>query len=148
MIEVRRAGEADLGWISALERESFSAPWTEAQLGRLCRGEGGALFAAFLDGAPAGYAGLETVLDEADMMNLAVAPRHRRQGIARQLVEALGNALRAQGVQSLTLEVRASNEAAIQLYRSLGFTQVGRRPRYYTKPTEDALILRWTLHPS
>ena len=81
------------------------------------------------------------------MMNLAVAPRHRRQGIARQLVEALGDALRAQGVQSLTLEVRASNEAAIQLYRSLGFTQVGRRPNYYTKPREDALILRkeWKL---
>ena len=102
---------------------------------------------ALLDGQLAGYVGSQTVLDEADMMNLAVDPACRRQGIARALVEALTAALAERGVRSLTLEVRASNEGAIALYRTLGFAQVGRRPNYYTKPREDALILRkeWSL---
>ena len=87
------------------------------------------------------------MLGEADMMNLAVAPSHRRQGIGMALVTALVAALQAREATSLTLEVRASNEAAIGLYQQAGFAQVGRRPRYYTKPTEDALILRkeWKL---
>ena len=94
-----------------------------------------------------GYVGSQTVLGEADMMNLAVAPSHRRQGIGMALVTALVAALQAREATSLTLEVRASNEAAIGLYQQAGFAQVGRRPRYYTKPTEDALILRkeWML---
>ena len=101
-----------------------------------------------LDGeAVVGYVGSQAVLDEADMMNLAVKPSHRRRGIAGALVEALTQALRMREVHSLTLEVRATNEGAIALYRACGFSQVGRRPRYYTKPTEDALILRkeWKL---
>ena len=141
MIEVRRAGEADLGWISALERESFSAPWTEAQLGRLCRGEGGALFAAFLDGAPAGYAGLETVLDEAGVTNVCTAPEMRRRGVGRALVEALLREAESRGAAFLTLEVRASNAAARALYAAAGFEDVGLRPGYYERPREDAAIM-------
>ena len=146
--EIVPMAEAHVAAVAELEKACFSAPWSETSVREELTNPLSLWLVALAGGQVAGYVGSQTVLDEADMMNLAVAPRHRRQGIARQLVEALGNALRAQGVQSLTLEVRASNEAAIQLYRSLGFTQVGRRPRYYTKPTEDALILRWTLHPS
>ena len=146
--EIVPMAEAHVAAVVELEKACFSAPWSEASVREELMNPLSLWLVALAGGQVAGYVGSQTVLDEADMMNLAVAPRHRRQGIARQLVEALGNALRAQGVQSLTLEVRASNEAAIQLYRSLGFTQVGRRPRYYTKPTEDALILRWELHPS
>ena len=146
--EIVPMAEAHVAAVAELEQVCFSAPWSEASVREELTNPLSLWLVALAGGQVAGYVGSQTVLDEADMMNLAVAPRHRRQGIARQLVEALGDALRAQGVQSLTLEVRASNEAAIQLYRSLGFTQVGRRPRYYTKPTEDALILRWELHPS
>ena len=145
--EIVPMAEAHVAAVAELEQVCFSAPWSEASVREELTNPLSLWLVALAGDQVAGYVGSQTVLDEADMMNLAVAPRHRRQGIARQLVEALGNALRAQGVQSLTLEVRASNEAAIQLYRSLGFTQVGRRPRYYTKPTEDALILRkeWKL---
>lgn len=76
------------------------------------------------------------------MMNLAVAPAYRRTGIAQSLVHGLLDALADRKVSSLTLEVRASNADAIALYDKLGFSQVGRRPRYYEKPREDALILR------
>ena len=94
-----------------------------------------------------GYVGSQSVLGEADMMNIAVSPEYRRQGIANTLVKALISQLAANEVHSLTLEVRASNAPAITLYDKLGFTQVGRRPNYYSAPKEDALILRkeWTL---
>ena len=89
----------------------------------------------------AGYVGSQSVLGESDMMNLAVAPAYRRQGIGKALVEALLWDL-SEDNHCLTLEVRASNAPAIALYDSLGFRQVGRRPRYYLSPPEDALILR------
>ena len=76
------------------------------------------------------------------MMNLAVWPHCRRRRIGCALVEALCEALRMAGSHCLTLEVRASNDAAISLYKGLGFQQVGRRPGYYKMPKEDALILR------
>jgi ribosomal-protein-alanine N-acetyltransferase len=94
------------------------------------------------DGTVLGYVGSQTVLDEADVMNVAVSPNARRRGVAKALMIALLDALRETGVKSLTLEVRASNDPAIALYDTLGFTQVGRRPRYYRHPVEDALILR------
>ena len=87
------------------------------------------------------------MLGEADIMNVAVSPAFRRRGIAAELLERLKNDLKAEGVYSLTLEVRASNDAAIALYALLGYVQVGRRPGYYHNPKEDALILRkeWSL---
>ena len=101
------------------------------------------LWLVALDGdAVAGYVGSQTVLDETDMMNVAVHPDFRRQGIARQLIDELVQRLKAAGSRCLTLEVRASNAGAIALYENLGFQEVGRRPRYYRNPREDALILR------
>ena len=76
------------------------------------------------------------------MMNVAVDPESRRRGIGRRLVEDLVQALKDRQVNSLTLEVRASNEPAKTLYELLGFLQIGRRPNYYRNPKEDALILR------
>ena len=76
------------------------------------------------------------------MMNIAVHPDFRRQGIAEALVDALMTELHEQGSRCLTLEVRASNESAKQLYRKLGFIPIGKRPNYYFNPREDALILR------
>ena len=101
------------------------------------------LWLVALDGdAVAGYVGSQTVLDETDMMNVAVHPDFRRQGIARQLIDELVQRLKAAGSRCLTLEVRASNAGAIALYENLGFQEVGRRPRYYRNPREDALILQ------
>jgi ribosomal-protein-alanine N-acetyltransferase len=90
----------------------------------------------------AGYIGSQTVLGWADMMNLCVNPDFRRQGIGEKLTLELERQLREEKVECLTLEVRVSNAPAITLYEKLGFKQVGKRPRYYEKPREDALILR------
>ena len=128
--------------VARLEQLCFSAPWSEnAVTGELTNPLSCWLVA--VEGEQVcGYVGSQAVLGEADMMNIAVDPIYRRKGIAKQLVEALIKELKATGNYQLTLEVRASNEPAINLYRSMGFVQVGLRPKYYTKPTEDALILR------
>ena len=132
---------AHVAQIAQLERENFSAPWDEASLLHELENPL-SLWLTALDGdAVAGYIGSQSVLGESDMMNLAVAPAYRRQGVGRALVERLLWEL-AEDNHCLTLEVRASNEAAIALYESLGFRQVGRRPGYYQHPPEDALILR------
>ena len=76
------------------------------------------------------------------MMNIAVHPDYRNQGVATGLIVGLIEELRKRGSHCLTLEVRASNETAIRLYRTLGFQEAGRRRNYYRNPREDALILR------
>ena len=132
--------------VAELEKLCFSAPWSETAV----RGELTnplSLWIVAVDGdTVAGYIGSQSVMGEADMMNVAVSPSYRRQGIAEKLVVSLVEKLAEQNVLSLTLEVRASNEPAIALYEKLSFLQVGRRPNYYTKPKEDALILRKEWH--
>jgi ribosomal-protein-alanine N-acetyltransferase len=80
--------------------------------------------------------------EEGEILNLAVLPRDRRQGIARRLLATGLEALLTEGVREAYLEVRESNEPAITLYRSAGFRPVGLRPDYYRNPPEDALVLR------
>ena len=129
--------------IAALERLCFSDPWNENMLLPELSNPLSLWICAMDGDMVVGYVGSQSVLGEADMMNLAVAPDHRRQGIARMLVLALCNRLsEEQKAASLTLEVRDSNEAAIRLYDSLGFRQVGLRRQYYRNPKEDARILR------
>ncbi len=81
------------------------------------------------------------VAGEAEILNLAVAPAHRRQGLARELVRHLLVELGRIDVRRVFLEVRESNAVAIQLYQELGFQKIGRRKRYYSAPEEDALVL-------
>lgn len=134
--------QAHVGRIAALETRCFSDPWPEAAILPELTNELSLWLVAVSGEEVLGYVGSQTVLQESDMMNLAVAPEYRRQGIARALVTALCRALAEQGSRCLTLEVRASNEAAIRLYASMGFAPVGRRPNYYSHPKEDARILR------
>lgn len=141
-IRVVPMAEAHVPQIAALEARCFSEPWSEQSV-RSELTNGLSLWLVALDGETvAAYAGSQSVMGEADMMNVAVDPAYRRRGIARALLTALEEALRAAGVSSLTLEVRASNGPAIALYTALGYVQAGRRPNYYFKPKEDALILR------
>ena len=93
------------------------------------------------DGTVLGYAGLQTVLDEGYINNVAVDEKFRRQGVADELIAAFVRFGQAK-LAFLTLEVRASNDRAISLYQKMGFHEVGRRPKYYHNPREDALILR------
>lgn len=132
----------DISQVAALEQACFSDPWPQSVLAQELENGLSLWLVAKQGGEVLGYVGSQSVLDEADMMNLAVRETARRQGIAKALVCALCRKLSEKGVQSLTLEVRDSNEPAIRLYEALGFTQVGKRPNYYFHPKEDARILR------
>ena len=147
MIEFAVMKQAHVAQIAALEQLCFSHPWSVSAIeGELSNPL--SLWIVAIDGdTVAGYVGSQSVMGEADMMNLAVTPDRRREGIGEALVNTLVEHLKRQDVYSLTLEVRASNAGAIGLYRKLGFTQTGRRPNYYSSPREDALILRkeWQL---
>ena len=139
MIEIVRMNESHVAAVAELERLNFSAPWDEASVRSELTNKLALWLVALDGGEVVGYVGSQTVLQEADMMNIAVAESHRRQGIARKLVEEL---IRRLDAYQLTLEVRQSNLPAIALYESMGFTQVGLRKNYYQKPKENALILR------
>lgn len=128
--------------VAALEKSCFSDPWSEKSVASELENPLSCWLVALEGDAVAGYVGSQTVLDETDMMNIAVREDFRRMGIATKLVLALMDALKARGSRRLTLEVRASNESAQALYAGLGFAQVGRRKNYYFHPREDGLILR------
>lgn len=133
--------------IALLEQECFADPWSRQSIASELHNPLSLWLVAQEGQTLLGYVGSQTCQDETDMMNIAVSPASRRQGVARALIEALVSALRQRGSRQLTLEVRASNGPARQLYESLGFLQVGLRKNYYRNPKEDALILRkeWTL---
>lgn len=133
--------------IALLERECFADPWSQQSIASELHNPLSLWLVAQEGQTLLGYVGSQTCQDETDMMNIAVFPASRRQGVAKALIESLVSALRERGSKQLTLEVRASNGPARQLYESLGFLQVGLRKNYYRNPKEDALILRkeWTL---
>ena len=127
--------------IAALERECFSTPWSEAMLTEvLFDSQASFIVAESEDGGVLGYAGLQVVLDEGYIDNIAVEPNARRHGVADELLDVFCRFGEA-NLAFLTLEVRASNTPAIALYQKHGFEEAGRRKDYYTKPTEDAIIM-------
>ena len=138
---------AHVSQVAQLEKLCFSAPWSENSISSELTNPLSCWLVALDGDRVAGYVGSQTVLDESDMMNIAVDPQYRRQGIAQALVEELVKCLARKESHCLTLEVRASNAGAIALYEKLGFVQVGLRKNYYRNPREDAMILRkeWTV---
>lgn len=127
--------------IARLEAQCFSDPWSEKSVASELENPLSLWLVAEENGQVFGYVGSQTVLDESDMMNVAVDPRFRRQGIARALIETLIAELSKMGSRCLRLEVRVSNENARALYARMGFQQLGLRKNYYHNPKEDALIL-------
>ena len=139
--------ESHIASIAELEKLCFSDPWSEDAIRPELENPLSCWVVCMDENRLVGYVGSQSVLGWADMMNLAVHPDYRRNGIGEKLVEELTVQLKQNKVTCLTLEVRASNVPAITLYHKLGFAEVGRRPNYYYHPKEDALILRkeWTV---
>lgn len=141
-INIRRMTGEDISAAAALERECFSQPWSEnAYLSALANENALYLAAETADGSLVGMCGLLDILGEGDLSNVAVKACFRRQGIAERMLAELLLEGKKRGVTAFTLEVRASNEAAIRLYEKCGFVCEGRRKNFYQKPKEDALIL-------
>ena len=141
---LKRVEKKELPLLADLERAAFHAPWSEQALALLC-GESAFGFVCIEQGIAAAYGGMLTVLDEGQITNIATHPDHRRRGLAASVMGALLQEARARGLVSVTLEVRVSNAGAIALYEKFGFRVWGKRPRFYTNPTEDALIMGVTL---
>jgi ribosomal-protein-alanine N-acetyltransferase len=139
---IREMKREDVPAIAELEKLCFSDPWSENSIASELDNPLSYWLVAEDNGKIAGYVGSQSVLDAADMMNLAVSPDCRQQGVGQALVNELVQHLQKNNVIALLLEVRVSNAPAISLYEKLGFEQVGRRPKYYHNPREDALILR------
>ena len=139
---IRSVRPEDLPQIIALETLCFSVPWTEEML-RAQLTEGHVFLAAEEDGQVLGYVGLQYVLDEGYISNVATAPARRREGIAGMLLSALKDCAEELGLAFLTLEVRESNFPARRLYEKHGFSGVGRRKGYYDCPREDAILMTY-----
>ena len=145
-VVVAPVGRDLLGEVAAIERLSFSDPWSPHAFREVLasprayfvgarKGVGGPLL---------GYVVAWFVADEGEIANLAVTPAARGRGIGARLLDAALAEGRARGAVAIFLEVRDSNHAARQLYESRGFEEVGRRRQYYRRPTEDAIVLRHT----
>ena len=147
-MEIVKMNERHVPFVAAIEKECFGREgWSERSVAGELTNALALWLVAEENGTVAGYVGSQTVCGETDMMNVAVTADFRRRGIGEMLVNALVEELKALESHSLTLEVRASNTPAQALYEKLGFKEVGRRPKYYQNPREDALILRkeWEL---
>lgn len=143
--QIRPAYPADAEALSLIERRCFSDPWTEQGFREALGSPGG--FGLVADG-PRGIQGYllgRGIADEGEVLNLAVRPDRRRQGVGAALLGAGLSHFGTHGVRAVFLEVRASNQAAQRLYQSRGFLAVAQRPRYYRNPPEDALVLRLRL---
>lgn len=134
---------SDLDEILAIEVASFTSPWTrEMYLAELDNvGVSFCYTARDESGKILGFCSFWRVMDELHINNLAVAPEHRRRGVATALLGFVLNEAHKLGVRRATLEVRRSNDAARHLYERFGFAAAGVRRAYYSNPVEDAIVL-------
>jgi [ribosomal protein S18]-alanine N-acetyltransferase len=139
----RIVSDDDLDAVAALEARCFTNPWTREMLAReLAQSDVAHVFVLRLaDRSVAAFCSCWIVADELHINTMAVDVAYRRQGLASGMLRHVMADAAARGAVRATLEVRASNEPARLLYESLGFAVTAIRPRYYTAPDEDALIL-------
>ncbi len=126
--------------ILKVEQECFSDPWSEKMFLEEISGKFAHYYVAAVDGHAVGYMGMWALSGEGHITNVAVASAHRRHGYAKALIDHFIQIAEKENLEFMTLEVRASNEPAIALYRSFGFERVGVRKKYYDNK-EDALLL-------
>jgi ribosomal-protein-alanine N-acetyltransferase len=143
---IRRATRADLDEIMAIERACFPAPWpATAMEEEIARRSWSRVLLAVDRKAVVGFMVYWVVDDEFHLLNLATHPQHRRQGVARAMVERMLAAAKKQRPWQIVLEVRRSNAEARQLYDGFGFRQIGVRRRYYPDNGEDAVVMALVL---
>ncbi len=138
---------ADLEGCATLEKLCFASPWSATSLELLTK-EGIGVGYLCTERLPdselttvVAYGGMVIAVDEGQITNIAVHPDHRGKGYGLAVTMALIKHAKAHHLANITLEVRASNTPAIKLYDKLGFAEVGRRKNFYTRPTEDAIIM-------
>ena len=145
--EIVKVDRAHLSEIAALEKICFAEPWSEQALNLFLK-EDAVAFAALENGKVLGYIGLLLAPGEGQILNLAVFPAARGQGVAKGLIAGVIAEAQARGLDTLSLEVRGSNTPAVRLYQSFGFSIAGTRKGFYRHPAEDALVMVKPLSPN
>ena len=138
---IRDMTVADVDEVYAIEKETFSDPWSKTSFLESIAEPSNHYLVAIVEGIVAGYCSYWGVAGEGYIYNVAVKTSHLRQGIGIRMLKELIIQAVGRGIGSLTLEVRQSNVAAINLYKKLGFTEAGVRKDFYTKPVENAIIM-------
>lgn len=126
--------------VAELEKICFSEPWSENALGLLLS-QNAVGVVCVVEGVVAAYGGMLWAVDEGQITNIAVLPAFRRRGCGKAVLQALMQLAKEKNCTSVSLEVRASNAAAIALYEQADFFVAGRRKHFYRAPTEDALVM-------
>ena len=146
---IRRANLADLHDLHEIEVVSFARPWSESALRTFIEADTfrTCLVAVLKEDQTkvVGYIGLQYVMDEGEISNVAVLPQYRKGGIGFILLEAAEKFCKAKGMRKLHLEVRPSNTGAISLYEHFGFTKISTRKAYYEDTGEDAWIYTYNI---
>lgn len=147
---IQPATEDDLDVLVAIEKASFETPWSETSLRSALTQERSCVYLATLAEVPIAYANFQRLLDECELLRLAVDPGYRRQRIGQRLLDHGLHALRRQGCRQCHLEVRQDNAPARRLYETLGFKISGRRKGYYRQGSEalDAILYCLPLIPT
>ena len=140
MITIAKMSREHLSEVASIEEMSFSLPWSLESLELMLTEQASALV-ALEDGRVLGYVGMMCVLDEGQIINVAVHPDARRRGVGRRLMEAAQTYAKERGIVFLSLEVRESNIAARSLYSSLGWEEQGIRKGFYSHPVENACVM-------
>lgn len=140
MLIIRDLEEKDLDRVCELEEKSFSMPWKKEDFKKLIYDEGSIYLVLEEDGVVVGTAGYTDQVGEGYINNVVIAEEKRGKGYARTLMEAVLLHGKKKGIFDYTLEVRVSNISAINLYKGLGFENVGIRKRFYERPVEDAYV--------
>ena len=138
MIQIVQMNEQNYKAVAAIETACFTQPWSEKTFFEELSNPNAHTYLALDEGVPAGFLSVWEVCGEVSVNNIAVLEGFRRKGIARALLEHMLGYLSHS--QSVTLEVRKSNTAAIALYETFGFERVGERKDFYSQPKEDALL--------
>jgi ribosomal-protein-alanine N-acetyltransferase len=140
-LAIQRLDFADVDAIDEIEQQAMPAPWSRMMFVSEIAKPTSICLGAFVDDRLVAYVIVSRYVDAWHVMNLVVAPEHRRQGIAKRLLNAVFELAGEDDTRGFTLEVRVSNDAAIDLYENLGFRGQGVRRGYYTDNREDALIM-------
>ena len=140
MKDLQIAKREHLPLIAHLEAKTFTEPWSERAL-ELFLSEGGFCIVCMQDDKLCAYCTVTTVLDEAQIINVATDNSFKRQGCASAVLDKVFDECSKRGIGYISLEVRESNEGAIELYRGLGFSVAGKRRAFYQNPREDALVM-------
>ena len=131
----------DLDQVVEIEKSLFSVPWTKEGFFTFLIKEENMFFVVEEKGKILGYCSMQTVLDEGDILNVAVRRERQKEGIGYFLVDSMLMMAEARGIRTVHLEVREGNDTARRLYQRLGFTEDGLRKNYYTDPLENAVLM-------